>query len=337
MKGKEGIVGGVAMAIQSIPLRGISREDWLKLRGRGLGGSDMGAVLGLSKWSSPVDVWLEKTDRKPPIEDNLAMWLGRKLENPAAKRYAEQRKMLVQNHNFMLVDTVNYLIGNIDRLITEPGTRAAIRGKIRAIRGLEVKTSSQAPWEDVPEHYKAQVHTYMSLAATIEQFDIYALFIGQPKGERTYPELRDADTLNYIREAAREFWIKHVLEDAPPEPRTEDESRAIWAQGNRTIVTITDTVYQSLHKLKQVNAEMDELKEEIAKHRNAIMAHMQAADTLQDADGNNLATWRNNKDNHKTDWRAVAMTAGATPEMIGQHTKTTPGSRVFRLSGRTDK
>lgn len=31
-----------------------NHEDWLKARKLGLGGSDMAAVLGVSKWKSPL-------------------------------------------------------------------------------------------------------------------------------------------------------------------------------------------------------------------------------------------------------------------------------------------
>ena len=38
-----------------------TREEWLKVRKLGLGGSDMSAVLGVNQWRSPLDVWLDKT------------------------------------------------------------------------------------------------------------------------------------------------------------------------------------------------------------------------------------------------------------------------------------
>ena len=58
----------------------MSREDWLAERRNSLGGSDMGAVLGLNRWSSPYSVWAEKTGRLPPKEDSEAMRQGRNLE-----------------------------------------------------------------------------------------------------------------------------------------------------------------------------------------------------------------------------------------------------------------
>ena len=37
-------------AIQTISLEGLTRADWLKLRRRGIGGSDVAAIIGISKW-----------------------------------------------------------------------------------------------------------------------------------------------------------------------------------------------------------------------------------------------------------------------------------------------
>lgn len=48
-------------AIQTISLEGLTRADWLKLRRRGIGGSDVAAILGLSKWRTPLEVWQDKT------------------------------------------------------------------------------------------------------------------------------------------------------------------------------------------------------------------------------------------------------------------------------------
>ena len=47
--------------VTKIPIDGMSREEWLAERRKSLGGSDMGAVLGLNKYRSPYAVWAEKT------------------------------------------------------------------------------------------------------------------------------------------------------------------------------------------------------------------------------------------------------------------------------------
>ena len=55
-----------------------------------LGGSDAAAALGLSPWKTPVELWLEKTGKKPSeIPDNIPMAVGRALEDFVAKQYGK--------------------------------------------------------------------------------------------------------------------------------------------------------------------------------------------------------------------------------------------------------
>ncbi len=41
----------------------MSRQEWLEDRKKGIGGSDVGTILGLNKWKSPYQLWLEKQDK----------------------------------------------------------------------------------------------------------------------------------------------------------------------------------------------------------------------------------------------------------------------------------
>ena len=36
------------------------RLEWLKTRQTGIGGSDVAAILGHSKWKTPLDVYIDK-------------------------------------------------------------------------------------------------------------------------------------------------------------------------------------------------------------------------------------------------------------------------------------
>lgn len=56
------------------------REEWLKLRAKTVGSSEIGVICGLSNYSSPLKLWREKTGRDKPQDDNDFLWLGRKLE-----------------------------------------------------------------------------------------------------------------------------------------------------------------------------------------------------------------------------------------------------------------
>ena len=63
------------------------REQWLLQRRAGLGGSDIGAILGLSPFRTPVDVYLEKTGRAPANEETLQMRFGTYAEEFVAQEY----------------------------------------------------------------------------------------------------------------------------------------------------------------------------------------------------------------------------------------------------------
>ena len=46
---------------------GLPKDEWLRYRNMGIGGSDVAALLGISKWKSALELWLEKTGQT----DNL--------------------------------------------------------------------------------------------------------------------------------------------------------------------------------------------------------------------------------------------------------------------------
>lgn len=71
---------------------------WLESRRQGIGGSDMGTILGLNAYKTPYELWLEKTGRVEP-EDISGRWAvvrGNALESELRKRFrAAHPEMLV--------------------------------------------------------------------------------------------------------------------------------------------------------------------------------------------------------------------------------------------------
>ena len=53
---------------------GLSREEWLRYRKQGIGGSDVAAIFGISKWNSAIYLWLKKkTLTADDTQENEAM------------------------------------------------------------------------------------------------------------------------------------------------------------------------------------------------------------------------------------------------------------------------
>ena len=53
----------------------------------GLGGSDIGAILGLNPWRTPYQVFLEKTGQAEPFTGNLQTRFGSYAEEFVAREY----------------------------------------------------------------------------------------------------------------------------------------------------------------------------------------------------------------------------------------------------------
>ena len=49
----------------------MERDEWLKLRKEGIGGSDAGAICGLNPYASPMSVYQDKTSPEITGQDNV--------------------------------------------------------------------------------------------------------------------------------------------------------------------------------------------------------------------------------------------------------------------------
>ena len=77
-------------AIRLADTKKIGYEEWKRERMKGIGGSDVAAVLGISRWKSALRVYLEKIDEAPEEEENEAMEIGRKIEDFIAGLFKER-------------------------------------------------------------------------------------------------------------------------------------------------------------------------------------------------------------------------------------------------------
>ena len=89
-------------------------EAWLKHRREGLGGSDMATILGLNKYKTPYELWLEKTGREQPVDisDKWAIVKGNALEKELRNRFRDlhqewecydgtDKSLISRNHPFL--------------------------------------------------------------------------------------------------------------------------------------------------------------------------------------------------------------------------------------------
>lgn len=318
--------------------RPATREEWLAARKPYIGGSEVAIILGLSPWKTPVDLWLEKTGRRQTEDTpSEAMRLGNELEDYAARRYSEATGRQVRNFGYMVLDDDAHIVADVDRLVVPEGAAtAAHHDEIRTNRILECKTSGVA-WEDgeVPAHYQAQVQTYLALTGC-DIADFSVLFLAPRRDFRGDLSVeRDDAVCAAIRAKVKEWFERHVSGDTAPEARCEADCKALWASSRGIEIAATGEVAQAVADLRATSDQIKSLEAHEEELRMVIMRHMGDADTLVDATGHKLATWKSPKASAKTDWKAVAAAMEGDARFaaaVAANTAEKPAARRFLLA-----
>ncbi len=302
----------------------MNRAEFLERRKSGIGGSDVAAILGLSKWKTPFQLWQEKTGRVSNDESNDLLHFGNVLENVVADEFSRRRGKQVQRRNQMYRHKEHpELLANIDRYIVGGGV-------------LECKTADkftahmwgEAGTDEVPEYYLVQVQHYEHVTEYHEGY--LAVLIGGN-------EYRDFE-INYNRDLAEfaaarclEFWHEYVLKDVPPPATIQDDLNTYYHADSSLLAVANAELIETVMKLKEVKRQIKDAEAVHDELAGKIKLAMAEASTLVDSSGRTLATWKKNKDTEKVviDWNAIAAIANIAPELITQHTviNIKPGNR----------
>lgn len=193
-------------------------SEWHAARKLGIGGSDIPTLLGMDKYTSPLELYYAKRGELPDMPrsaelEEAAEW-GHELEDVVARRWARQRGATVtRGPGTLQHPDAPWMLGNVDRLFTAP----AQGGEALESGVLEVKTRSEyqlRAWQDdVPDAPALQAHWYLGVTG----FDVayVAALIGGNK-LRWHRIERDEDLLGDLIDAAADFWRRVETGNPPP-------------------------------------------------------------------------------------------------------------------------
>jgi len=280
-------------------------------RTKSIGGSDSAAVLGISPWKSPLELYLEKIGELPPVDETEAMRWGTILEEPVAKEFEARTGKRVMRVNRQLVHRDHpFITAHLDRRVArEPAL-------------LEVKTTNvfARDWgeegtDQVPEHYLAQVQHYLAVTGYQVAY-VAALVGGQTLKLYTVP--RNETLVEAIVDAEVRFWKQHVEPRVPPEPRTSAEASGLWKLANGKTVHADPriaTIWRSLCAMRKEIADLEQAKDHL---ELLIKSEMKESEALIYGE-KTLVTWKN-VTAKKFDAKAVQA---AMPDLASRFTKET--------------
>ena len=207
-------------------------QDFSVDRTKYIGGSDIGAILGLSKFRTPLEVWLEKTGKETKKLDSLPLRFGSFAEEFVASEYARVTSFeLLHDESTYIHPTHSFMSAHIDRFILGDGT-GSLPNRI-----LECKTANpfaRGEWgepgtDQVPMSYLCQCIWYMAITG-IEQCDLAVLFGNSDF--RIYEIARDLELEALVIEKALHFWNDYVLKDIAPPAQTEGDYQALFKKSD---------------------------------------------------------------------------------------------------------
>lgn len=299
----------------------MNREQWLEQRRTGIGGSDIAAILGLSRYKTPLQVWREKRGEVIDDADNAAMRWGRYLEPVVRQAYADEtgREVLLPS--------------GILRHPTRPFMVASLDGFTEDRRVFEAKTARTAEgWgeagsDQVPQAYLLQVQWYMAITG-FAVADVAALIGGSDF--RVYPIEADAELHELMIDAAAEFW-RSVERGEPPEPLTVSDAVARWGRSSRAdLVMADDAALRAIADLREIRTHRDQLERAEEAAKAIVLRALGECDTLVDAHGKTLCTWRASAGATRFDAKAFAA---AHPALHAEFMRQGEPCRRFLLKG----
>lgn len=257
---------------------------WLEERRKGIGGSDIAAVMGLSPFKTAYQVYREK---RKEVEDwsgnELTDW-GKRMEPAIRQWYSDQT-----GRDVRLPDKIMYHPKH-------PHMLASLDGFTDDGRIVEIKTArSGKNWGEpltnqIPDYYAVQVHHYM----TITGFEVADIPVSIAGGSpELYTVAADKEISEMIIEACAKFW-ERVVNGNPPEPVTYADAVARFGKIKAEGAVVADDVMISLiNGVKHVRDQIKEMEGREEDYKGRIITFLgDKADTIIDASGNSLITYK---------------------------------------------
>lgn len=174
--------------------------EWHAARLRGIGGSEIAAVMGLSPYESRFSLWHRKQGMTGDVEENPQMYWGKLLEPAVCAEFARRHpEFEITTAPTFHAPGREWHIANPDRLVLDAG---------EIVELVEAKTArDETGWgeegtDEIPVHYRCQVIWYMD-ALGVRRCHVAVLIAGSEY--REYLVEYDPAEARILRDAGARF------------------------------------------------------------------------------------------------------------------------------------
>lgn len=268
---------------------GHDRSQWL-------GGSDIAAVLGLSPWTTPLQLWERKT--RPRVEGPLTgpkkrgiRWEGVVAEMLVEDLQARGHQVEIVASNLRYQDQEHpFMAAEIDFELRLDGADEITNCELKTVHPFRLREWGSTGSDDLPIHYTAQV--MHGLGVTRRRSGILAALLGADE-LRSYPVAADDETIAAIRARAVSFWTEHVLAGVAPEPTTLDDlSRLFTHEAEVPALLADEELAEKVMRMRALHAQVKACEAEAETLEFAVKRAMRDAGELVMPNGKPAITWK---------------------------------------------
>lgn len=297
------------------------RNEWLKLRNSGLGGSDAAVIMGVNPWKSRLALWAEKTGQLPPedLSKNKRVYWGQKNEANIADWFEEETGKQVRRRGMMRSCQYPWMLASVDREVV--GEKA----------GLEIKTAGvdQAKYwgdDEIPDMYYLQCQWYMAVTGYDRWY--IAVLIGGNDPRWNVVE-RNQEQIDELIKAGQAFW-QMVQDKTQPDPdgsKSAGETITAMNPGGRpeTLEMTQPEMIIAYERMKHFEAAEKEAKQAKEMYKQQIMEGMGNFEVATIS--GNKVTWKTQAGRTTIDGKALKKDY---PAIYEKYKKVGSPTRVFR-------
>jgi predicted phage-related endonuclease len=303
------------------------------LRKLAIGGSEIGAILGIDPDRDAFAIWAQKKGKleATPEEDRpMYMWLGRLLEEGVLRIYQHITGRETVYLNDSRVDPERpWMVWTPDGLC---------KNERRGVDAKVVRWDQSHKWGDtadeIPPRIIAQCWWYMA-AADYNVWDVVALIGGQDV--RIYQIDRDLEAEREMLFQAAEFYRRYLVgNERPPIGKSKEAERWLKQMFPKNRAPLRKATGAEAVLLNEYSrARISEALYTVRRER----AEIEIKAAIEDAEGLTWpaghVTYRAAKDGVKTDWEGLAYklmeetTLEERTALVAKFSRVTPGSRRF--------
>jgi putative phage-type endonuclease len=296
-------------------------EAWHEWRGRGLGASDVGAVLGISPFASAFTVYAEKAEGVSVFTENEATDFGKRAEKMLAEWFHDRTGLHVVGEQTWCSHREHaWCRATVDGFVAESEDSALAD----ALGVWEAKTTGASSWAEMPPHIQAQVQWQLFVTG------MEHAWVSTLHGRRfeVYEVERDEADIAFIFGECERFWRDHVLAKVPPAVDPSDlTARTLAALYPYHQPALAVEVPETLAaELVQARAQAKYWAERQQAAENELKALLGDAEVAT-VGGVKVATWKA-QEARRLDARRLEA---ERPDIAEQY-RTTTTSRVLRVN-----